>query len=502
MYGEFKCDASRATFDQTEHFIRVLAQQGRVWLDADWNEQTAILLHYIQALAADVIGPLGGPEGSFVVSISDNGKDLSISGGHYYVDGMLCENDQESISYSDQRDYPLPENEKMDQILKDTGQSDYVAYLDVWERHVTYIHDRDKYRSIREVALGEADTASRSKLIWQVKLKQISNACKYQPDADVNTNLSNWNEFVKNCIQLEHRGMLSATAKESDDVEPECAIAAESKYRGEGNQLYRVEIHRGGRALNGGGGFEERTEAEYATFKWSRENGSVAFPLSESASVVDGNRDEGKQTLMVMLENLRCCNPPCLSENDWVEVVDDELALQNRAEPLWQVKSIDSADLKVTLERDMPISSPKKEFDIEDHPLLRRWDQKKGDIEENSSKKESDLIEGAIPILESSDNNEIWIPLEKGIKVKFEGGNSDQINVYRTGDYWLIPARTATGDVEWPKAKDNGDTPAFLLPHGIDHHYAPLAIVSINDNKIDSINLGCRTEFKRLIDLK
>jgi len=36
-------------------------QQGRVQLDADWNEQTSILLHYLQNLAADLIGPHGGP---------------------------------------------------------------------------------------------------------------------------------------------------------------------------------------------------------------------------------------------------------------------------------------------------------------------------------------------------------------------------------------------------------------------------------------------------------
>ena len=38
-------------------------QQGRVQLDADWNEQADILLHYLRTLAADLIGPFGGPQG-------------------------------------------------------------------------------------------------------------------------------------------------------------------------------------------------------------------------------------------------------------------------------------------------------------------------------------------------------------------------------------------------------------------------------------------------------
>ena len=37
-----KGDFSRDTFDPAKQFTRVLMQQGRVQLDADWNEQIAI----------------------------------------------------------------------------------------------------------------------------------------------------------------------------------------------------------------------------------------------------------------------------------------------------------------------------------------------------------------------------------------------------------------------------------------------------------------------------
>ena len=40
---------------------------------------------------------------------------------------------------------------------------------------------------------------------------------------------------------------------------------------------------------------------------------------------------------------------------------------------------------------------------------------------------------------------------------------------YRSGDYWLIPARTATADIEWPAGK-------ALSPHGIEHHYCRIAV--------------------------
>ncbi len=45
---------------------------------------------------------------------------------------------------------------------------------------------------------------------------------------------------------------------------------------------------------------------------------------------------------------------------------------------------------------------------------------------------------------------------------------------YRTGDYWLIPARTIIGDVLWPQ--DLSGNPDPLPPHGVKHHYALLAV--------------------------
>jgi hypothetical protein len=45
-------------------------QRGLVQLDADWNEQAAILLHYLERLAADLIGPFGGPEDAWGFAIA------------------------------------------------------------------------------------------------------------------------------------------------------------------------------------------------------------------------------------------------------------------------------------------------------------------------------------------------------------------------------------------------------------------------------------------------
>jgi len=47
---------------------------------------------------------------------------------------------------------------------------------------------------------------------------------------------------------------------------------------------------------------------------------------------------------------------------------------------------------------------------------------------------------------------------------------------------------TATGDVDWPGAPAK---PTPLPPHGVTHHYAPLALIAADNSVID-----CRAMFK------
>ena len=150
-----KGDFSRSTFNASKHFSRVLMQQGRVQLDADWNEQASILLHYLQTLAADLVGPHGGPVNGagFKITPTSN-SDFTIGAGHYYVNGILCENNEPGCAYRAQPHYPLTDEEK----AVDFSKGSWLVYLDVWERHITYLEDEH----IREVALGGPDTATRA----------------------------------------------------------------------------------------------------------------------------------------------------------------------------------------------------------------------------------------------------------------------------------------------------------------------------------------------------
>jgi hypothetical protein len=104
------------------------------------------------------------------------------------------------------------------------------------------------------------------------------------------------------------------------------------------------------------------------------------------------------------------------------------------------------------------------------HPKVRRWDQSANDV--------TTLVNGAVPIRESASSTTAvpadWIDLEDGVQIRFAPNGS-----YRTGDYWLIPARVATGALEWPTHLDAQKIAVADLrpPRGIRHHYAPLGIL-------------------------
>jgi hypothetical protein len=475
-----KSDFSKDTFEVTKHFTRVLMQQGRVQLDADWNEQASILLHYLQTLAADLIGPSGGPTDSLGFEIKVRSQpsplllqDLLIGPGRYYVDGILCENEpsalgtapyvqnqneikfvgdviaagiatdrnmkrgiwdsaQGRVTYFRQPSYPIDPQDHLPSLL--------LVYLDVWERNICFLEDPD----IREVALGGPDTATRAKLVWQVRVFEPQHlasppevTCAGFEEEDL------WISLIET-LQPPERGHLKARAFVPEESEEPCVVSPAARYRGAENQLYRVEIHRG--SADG-----------VPTFKWSRENGSVVFPIQ----TVAGNT--------VTLENLGRDDRFGLEVGDWVEVVDEAYTLLGKADPLLRVENIETDTRLVTLS-DLPKGNVGQY--PPNYPLLRRWDQQQGDSRTGGLTIAND---NAAKIVEG----DTWLNLEDGVQIQFQTGGT-----YRTGDYWLIPARTETGDVEWPGPPID---PQALPPHGVEHHYAPLALVfsgSVSANEV------------------
>jgi hypothetical protein len=437
-----KGDFTRSTFKKENHYNSVRMQQGRVQLDADWNEQMEIQAYLDQTEAKDVIGRTGVPKygGGFKVDASLDGSDLTISPGRIYVDGILCELENET-TYLTQLDFPgAPEVEP----------GDYLAYLDVWQRHITALEDGN----IREKALGGPDTATRAKTLWQVKLQSTSVLECNQIGADWQPN--NGKEF----------GKLSARAKPGEVSEEPCILLPQGGYRRLENQLYRVEIHKNGTAGSA-------ADPNNATFKWSRDNGSIVARVE----AISGGEITISHPVSGRLEEF--------APGQWIELSDDIHELHGKPGILVKISSVKAEKLTVDLTTKIGtdnielVDSSESGIDLtkfyKDHNAkVRRW---------NSA--------GALEVNIPADNNG-FIPLEDGVEIKFETGKD-----YQTGDYWLIPARSATADIEWPKDKTNPNTPVFKPRDGIIHHYCQLGLVNLDDTGFHFIR-DCRDFFPPL----
>ncbi|MFF5077476.1 DUF6519 domain-containing protein [Actinoplanes sp. NPDC000266] len=424
-----KGDFSRHTFQPGKNYSAVLLQQGRALLDADFNEQGAIGLRLIRALAADLIGPHGGPgEGFRLTAIEGDPASLAIAGGHYYVDGLLVDANRPEPprpvggpepepgagwTYWDQPWAYLDPEDPDDEL---PARPPYVLCLKVWEDLVTAAEDPE----IRETALGSAlpDTAARSRVFWQVLPARGLDLSGVKTADAVRERFAGWaGERTGPSSRLAAR-----TERPARTEEDPCIVAPDSRYRGQENQLYRVEVH-GDR-----------------TFKWSRDNGSVTFPIA----AVDGD--------WVTLAALGRDDKLDLHVGDAVEVADDASVARGVPGKLLRVEDVDVPDRRVQLSGE---PGPGAGRIAARHPLLRRWDHPRA--------RDEGPGDGAVEIVEGE-----WLSLENGVQVWFEPGG-----VYRTGDYWLIAARTLTGDVEWPR--DDEGRPLLRPPAGVTFHYAPLA---------------------------
>ena len=254
-------DYSRVRFDAKNDFSGVLMQQGRVQLDADWNEWVALLDRRLRAETTDIIGkgtvPRETPEG-FRIQIAAGA--LTIGRGRIYVDGLLAENhgkaplEFDAVLAEQRGTLALPYNEQpyfpnVNVVAPaPTSGGPHLVYVDVWQREVTSLQNGD----LIEKAVG-VDTTTRLQTVWQVKILTNVGA-----GATCGSPLESWNALI-----APSAGRLSSAAVGVPTNTDPCLIPPSGGYRGLDNRLYRVEIHDGGASGT-------------ATFKWSRDNASVA----------------------------------------------------------------------------------------------------------------------------------------------------------------------------------------------------------------------------------
>jgi hypothetical protein len=445
-------DYSRHIFDPKKHYSGVLMQQGRVQLDADWNENVEISDRRWRAETTDIVGKYGVPKETpdgFKIEIQGGDiSKLTIGRGRIYVNGLLAENHGKQpsefdnvlkeergslpVPYKEQPYYPTP-----DAIPETRGS--HLLYLDVWQREVTSLQNPD----LVEKAVG-VDTTTRMQTVWQVRL--LPEVGKGVTCDTPEEKIKGWQTLIRPSA-----GRLSTAAVGVPGETDPCLIPPSGGYRGLENRLYRVEIHNNGNIGN-------------ATFKWSRDNGTVAtavtaIPAPDKIIVASVGRD-----------SVLRFNP-----GDWAEVTDDRRELAGEPGEIRKILSVDDATRTITFTGSLTSG----EFTVDGqgntdpsrNTRIRRWDQK-GQIRDTDDNLLIDLdasgSSGLIPVPAAGTS----IILEDGIRVTF--GMDPANGEFHTGDYWSFAARTADASVE-----ELEQAP----PKGIHHHYCRLAVLSFGNNE-------------------
>ncbi len=160
----------------------------------------------------------------------------------------------------------------------------------------------------------------------------------------------------------------------------------------------------------------------------------------------------------------------------WVELTDDgdEFGQRpNQPGQLLQIASLGPGPLDITLTQPAPALNT-----ANGHAKLRRWDQAGTDATPNG-----------VPMHPAGPNI-----LESGIFVQFSPNQP-----FSSGDYWLVPARTATGAPEWPPSDSDGAE--YQPAHTTLVHRAPLACIHFNANAGGFTVESCRDIFSPLTEI-
>jgi hypothetical protein len=474
-------DNSRFTFNSWNDYLGVVMQQGRVQLDSDWNELIAELGRRIQAGTLDILGLSGVPATTpfgFKISASLDANSLphvTIGAGRIYLHGLLAENhgapgaalwDPALAEWSGtpqilgipELDVDFTQQPYLPGAILPAGKGPFIAYLDVWQRAVTYLEDP----SLLEKAVG-VDTTGRLQTVWQVKLLDVSTvgsvACS-TPDAAITP----WIDFIQPSASLLTTGLVPSVSSGP------CALSPASGYTGLENQLYRVEIHHSG-------GAQSATSATPATFKWSRENASVATAVTAISSVTNSANKTASQ---LTLQSLGKDQVLGFKPGDWIEITDDFQELNGQAGELHKIDSINATAKTITLDApvsstNFPISSAGQTTSTR-HTRILRWDQTGIVYQSDGATVWANLDtagSAGIPVPPAG----ISLILENGITVSFNLAQpaitlpTQYAPTYEAGDYWTFTARTADGSVQ---------ALVQAPPLGIHHHYCRLGVVDFN----------------------
>lgn len=260
-------DITRLSFDPKRHYRGVIAQQGRVTLDADSNEASAIAAESERAQLVDVVGPSGTPDDGYRVDVAGSG-DLTIRRGTMYVGGERVTLDAD-LDYADQPDWV---DNAGDPLWSDPAapDGDEAVWLYLREQEVGAVEDP----ALLDVALGGPDTSERLRIVQRV----VRSATGEDSCAGALGDLEkSWAEqgltFDPETMRLESASTLQVSFQQVATGPTLCEPFAQGGYLGAENQLIRVQVA----SVDGSGA---------PTLVWGFDNAYFMYRISDA--VVDG----------------------------------------------------------------------------------------------------------------------------------------------------------------------------------------------------------------------
>ncbi len=500
-------DLSRSTFRRHRHFSGVRMQQGRVQLDADWNEQLDLAAHRTITETLDVVGSVGIPKlaGGFEVTLAPTGDDLLLSPGRAWVGGQLCEADGE---LTDVLDEPSSTSAELASLVLDGSElrpQEWVEVIDtdgdtvlarleavdVEQRTVTLsesisslsdpllLRRRSSYAYQPDLPSPEETTQASSTDprvldlddgsylayldVWERSITTLDDPTISEPALGVDTT-------TRSKVVWQLRLLDLADVPGPVDCTSDLTAALQELAPGTGRMAARAEQPAASvdlcRPTPAGGyvGLENQLyrvhvhdlDAGRPVVVWSRENASIVSGwLGNAAADVLDVSSIGRDAVLGF------------KPGDWVELYDDAQVLHRRPGTL--VRLLNARGTQLTLD----LTTATGSTDIADfprHPQVRRWDS-----------------DGAI----TADTDD-WIPLEEGVEVCFGSAGS-----FRRHDYWLVPARSSVADIDWPR--DSGEQPIAQRPAGVARSTGKLAIVTRASGATTITD--CRDQFPALTAL-
>lgn len=443
-------------------------------------------------------------ENDFLIS-SDIGLNHS---ARMYVNGILCSLDHWD-TFLTQRDAPSYNADYL-QISSSTISKDddnnnnsddkqqaqygtnqtrepiifYMAYSDVWNRGITHLEDPD----IREIALGGPDTSTKLQTICEVKLKEIKSV---HSDSGQRRDYPDIQQIVT-IAELELKKMNDERDGRLSVFGPQDSLSlstSDANYEAVGNHLYRIQIHDDGETnTRYSNNNEPRSDNvisnNHATFKWSKDNASVAFPIKQL------------KEYEVVLDQAGRSITSAFRIGDLVEIVDDKD--ETSEHPKGYMRRITRIDIdnrilswstaynyykkEIRYLHDPVLVKPESGgYRKELHPKVILWDGIKyvnAKEKDFGGKEEDDMQDHLIPLDGFTDTG---VP----ISIKFDPGN------FRSGDYWNFTTRSNGGVEPLRSAK----------PMGPQHNYAVLAIIKKEIGKEIEILEDLRHTFQPLTNL-